>query len=161
MCVTKPPFGRVPGLQAQPASRRFADPTAVFLFVTPSEVEAAADRLRAAPFDIEGVFWSHRGEGGTFDAMHDAFGLHTGPLDRLALIVRGADTARPELAPEAPGLLAASLALSRMHSDDLAQLGAGMALYDAFHRWCRDATEETHNWPMGQVSSGPARERAR
>ncbi len=63
------------------------------------------------------------------------------------MIVRGADTARLDLAPEAPGLLAASLGLSRMYADDLAQLEAGMALYDAFYRWCRDATDETHNWP--------------
>ncbi len=63
------------------------------------------------------------------------------------LIVRGADTARLDLAPEAAGLLAASLGLSRMHRDDLAQLDAGLALYDAFYRWARDATDETHNWP--------------
>ncbi len=75
--------------------------------------------------------------------------LRTEALDRLALIVRGADTARPDLAPEAAGLLAASLGLSRMYRDDLAQLEAGLALYDAFYRWCRDATDETHNWPHG------------
>jgi hypothetical protein len=62
------------------------------------------------------------------------------------MIVRGADTARPDLAPEAPGLLAMSLGLSRMYSDDLAQLEAGIAMYDAFYRWSRDAREETHNW---------------
>ena len=67
--------------------------------------------------------------------------------ERLALIVRAADTARLDLVPEAAGLLAASLGLSRMYADDLAQLEAGMALYDAFYRWCRDATDETHNWP--------------
>ncbi len=129
--------------------RRFVDPTAVFLFVTPSEVMGVADRFEAAPFDIEGdnVFWSHRGERCTFDTMVEEFGLTTEPLLRLATIVRGADTARPDLAPEAPGLLAASLGLSRMYSDDLQQLEAGMALYDAFYRWCRDATDETHNWP--------------
>ncbi|MEK1886282.1 MAG: sulfurtransferase/chromate resistance protein [Phyllobacterium sp.] len=127
--------------------RRFVDPDAVFLFVTPSEVEAVADRFGAAPFDIENVFWSHRGEFCTFDVMVEEFGLTSDPLARLATIVRGADTARPELAPEAPGLLAASLGLSRMYSDDLEQLEAGMTLYDAFYRWCRDATAETHNWP--------------
>jgi rhodanese-related sulfurtransferase len=129
--------------------RRFVDPQAVFLFVTPSEVPGVAARFGATPFDIEGedVFWSHRGETCTFDTMVEEFGLATEPLLRLATIVRGADTARPDLAPEAPGLLAASLGLSRMHSDDLAQLEAGMALYDAFYRWCRDATDETHNWP--------------
>ncbi len=59
--------------------------------------------------------------------------------------------ARLDLAPEAPGLLAASLGLSRMYADDLAQLEAGMALYDAFYRWCRDATDETHNWPTNKA----------
>ena len=71
-------------------------------------------------------------------------------LDRLADIVRGADTARLDLAPEAAGLLAASLGLSRMYSDDLEQLEAGMPLYDAFYRWARDATDETHNWPTNK-----------
>ncbi len=102
--------------------RRFVDPSAVFLFVAPSEVAAVADRFAATPFDVEGVFWSHRGELCTFDVMVEEFGLATAPLKRLAAIVRGADTARPDLAPEAPGLLAASLGLSRMFSDDLAQL---------------------------------------
>src|SRR4051794_40938345 len=82
------------------------------------------------------------------DVMIDEFGLHTPPLDRLALIVRSADTARPDLAPEAAGLLAASLGLSRMFTEDLPQLEAGMLVYDAFYRWCRDATSETHNWPV-------------
>ena len=53
--------------------------------------------------------------------------------------------------PEAPGLLAASLGLSRMYDDDLEQLEAGMLLYDAFYRWCRDATGETHNWPTNKA----------
>jgi rhodanese-related sulfurtransferase len=127
--------------------RRFIDPWAVFLFVAPPEVLDVADRFGATPFDVEGVFWSHRGELCTFDVMLDEFGLHSNALDRLALIVRGADTARPELAPQAAGLLAASLGLSRMHKDDLAQLDAGLALYDAFYRWSRDAVEEAHNWP--------------
>jgi rhodanese-related sulfurtransferase len=128
--------------------RRLVDPQAVFLFVAASEVPAVAERFDATPFDIENVFWSHRGERCTFDVMIEEFGLASEPLDRLAAIVRGADTARLDLAPEAPGLLAASLGLSRMYADDLAQLEAGMLLYDAFYRWCRDATGETHNWPV-------------
>jgi rhodanese-related sulfurtransferase len=133
--------------------RRFVDRAAVFLFVAPAEVGAVAERFGATPFDVEGVFWSHRGEACTFDTMVEELGLATGPLLRLARIVRGADTARPDLAPEAPGLLAASLGLSRMHADDLEQLEAGMALYDAFYRWCRDATEETHNWPSRKAGA--------
>jgi rhodanese-related sulfurtransferase len=127
--------------------RRFVDPAAVVLFVAAAQVTAVAERFGATPFDVEGVFWTHRGDGCTFDTMLDEFGLHTPALDRLALLVRGADTARPELAPQAAGLLAASLGLSRLHRDDLAQLEAGLALYDAFHLWCRDAVNETHNWP--------------
>ncbi len=130
--------------------RRFIDPAAVFLFVAPQEVAAVADRFGATAFDIENTAWSHRGELCTFDVMVAEFGLGTEALLRLATIVRAADTARLDLAPEAAGLLAASLGLSRMYADDLEQLEAGMGLYDAFYRWCRDATEETHNWPTNK-----------
>lgn len=136
--------------------RRFVDPSAVFLFVTPAEVEAVAERFGATPFDVEGVFWSHRGERCTFDVMLEEFGLASdAALARLAPIVRGADTARLDLAPQAAGLLAASLGLSRMHRDDLVQLEAGMGLYDAFFRWARDATGETHNWPSAKAGAAP------
>ena len=127
--------------------RRFVDPRAVFLFVAPAEVTNVAQTYGAMPFDIEDAFFSHRGDLCSFDVMLQEFGLNIPALDRLATIVRGADTARPDLAPEAPGLLAASLGLSRMYPDDLDQLDAAMILYDALYRWCRDATGETHNWP--------------
>jgi rhodanese-related sulfurtransferase len=127
--------------------RRFIDPNAVFLFVQPAEVPAVAERFNATPFDIEGVFWSHRGETCTFDTMIEEFGLKSDALLQLAKIVRGADTARPDLTPQSEGLLAASLGYSRMYRDDLPQLEAAMTFYDAFYRWCRDAKEETHNWP--------------
>jgi rhodanese-related sulfurtransferase len=130
--------------------RRFVDPAALFMFVAPSEVAAVAEKFGASPFDIEGVFWSHRGDACTFDVMIEEFGLASPPLLRLATIVRAADTARLDLAPEASGLLAASLGLSRMYSDDIEQLEAGLALYDAFYRWCRDAVNETHNWPTNK-----------
>ncbi len=133
--------------------RRFVDPNAVFLFVAPPEVPAVGEYFRAAPFDIENTFWSHRGERCTFDVMIEEFGLATPPLLRLATIVRAADTSRLDLCPEAPGLLAASLGLSRMYDDDLKQLEAGITLYDAFYRWCRDATNETHNWPTNKVKA--------
>lgn len=129
--------------------RRFVDPGARFLFVAPGDVRAVATQQKAEPFDIadEGVFWSHRGELCTFDIMVEAFGLATHePLARLATIVRGADTDQLDLAPEAAGLLAISLGLSRMHSDDHVQVEAGMLVYDALYRWCRDAQGEKHNW---------------
>lgn len=127
--------------------RRFVDPTARFLYVTPSAVEGVAERFGATPFDVEGAFWSHRDDACSFDTMVEEFGLVSDPLNRLAAIVRGADTNRHDLAPEAAGLLAASLGLSRMFKDDLKQLDAGMGLYDAYYRWARDAVEEGHDWP--------------
>jgi len=133
--------------------RRFIDPNAIFLFVSAPEVMRVAERFNAAPFDIEGVFWSHRGETCTFDTMIEEFGLRAQPLLHLAKIVRGADTARLDLLPECAGLLAASLGYSRMYKDDLPQLEAAMALYDAFYRWCRDAREESHNWPSQKPRS--------
>ncbi|MTH80086.1 chromate resistance protein ChrB domain-containing protein [Paracoccus aestuariivivens] len=135
--------------------RRFIDPRAVFLYVAPGEVEGVAELFGAMPFDVEGVFWSHRGELCSFDTMIAEFGLNLPALDRLAAIVRGADTARPDLAPEAAGLLAISLGLSRMYADDLEQLEAGMGLYDALYRWTRDATNETHNWPTNKPGGAP------
>lgn len=127
--------------------KRFVDPSAVFLFVAPSEVTAVGERFNAVPFDIDDVFWSHRGETCTFDTMLTEFGLTSPALLHLARIVRGADTARLDLAPEAAGLLAASLGYSRMYKDDIAQLDAAMMMYDAYYRWCRDASDESHNWP--------------
>jgi rhodanese-related sulfurtransferase len=130
--------------------RRFIDPAARFLFVAPSEVEAVADRFGAIPFDIEGVRVSHRGERCSFDALLDDFALHTEALDRLATVIRAADTDRHDLAPQAAGLLALSVGLSRMFRDDLQQLAAGVAMYDALYRWARDGHEEGHDWPAGR-----------
>jgi rhodanese-related sulfurtransferase len=127
--------------------RRFVDARAQFLFVPPAEVLDVAEKFDATPFDVEDVFWSHRGNRCTFDTMIEEFGLGTEPLTRLADIVRGADTNRHEIAPQAAGLLAVSLGLSRMFRDDLDQLEAGMLIYDSLYRWARDAVDEGHDWP--------------
>lgn len=127
--------------------RRFVDSRAQFLFVPPAEVLAVAEQFNATPFDVEDVFWSHRGDRCTFDTMIEEFRLGTEALERLADVVRGADTNRHHIAPQAAGLLAVSLGLSRMFRDDLDQLEAGMLLYDALYRWARDAVDEGHDWP--------------
>lgn len=85
--------------------RRFVDPSAEFLFVETSQANGVAERFNATPFDIDGVFWSHRGETCTFDAMIDEFGLSCPALETVAQIVRGADTARLDLARKPPGCL--------------------------------------------------------
>jgi hypothetical protein len=130
--------------------RRFVDPMAQFLFVAPAEVQAVADNFAATPFDIEGVSFSHRGDLCSFDAMISDFGLSHPALERLALVVRAADTDRHDLSPQAAGLLAISVGLSRMHRDDLGQMQAGMAVYDALYRWARDGFDEGHDWPAGR-----------
>lgn len=130
--------------------RRFVDPAARFLFVAPSEVADVALRFNATPFDIEGCAFSHQGELCSFDTMLQTFNLTSEALSRLALVVRAADTDRHDLSPQAAGLLAISVGLSRQYRDDLAQLEAGMALYDALYRWARDGHDEGHDWPAGR-----------
>lgn len=127
--------------------RRFVDPNAQFLFVAASEVEAVAEKFGGTAFDIENVFFSHRDELCTFDTMLAEFGLSNDALQRVATVVRGADTNKLELSSQSAGLLAVSLGLSRMYADDLEQLDAGMLIYDALYRWARDATDEGHDWP--------------
>jgi len=128
--------------------RRFVDPAAKFLFVAPGEVQAVAEKFEATPFDVEDTFWSHRAEFCTFDTMIEEFHLNNKALQQLAIIVRGADTDRLDLAPQSAGLLAASLGLSRIYRDDHEQIEAGLLLYDAFYRWARDASDESHDWPQ-------------
>ena len=131
--------------------RRFVDATARFLYVAPAEVPGVAARFNATPFDIEGVDFSHHGPACTFDMMLDRFALHTPALDAMAQVIRGADTDRHDLAPQAAGLLALSVGYSRQYRDDIAQLAAVMPLYDALFRWARDGQNEGHDWPKAQV----------
>lgn len=126
--------------------RRFIDPRAEFFYVPTREVFAVAKAKGAVAFDIPGGAIEHDGELCSFDTLLRAFGLTEPALRQLAVIVRGADTARPELTPQSPGLLAVSLGLSQGYPDDLEMLAAGMVLYDALYAWCRHAQAETHGW---------------
>jgi hypothetical protein len=125
---------------------RFVDPEAEFFFVPPDEVQRRAVELGATAFDVEGVELSHEGPLCSFDAFLHKFGLDDPALLEIAVIVRGADTERLELAPQAAGLLAISLGLSRNYADDHEQLAHGMVLYDALYSWARDARDERHTW---------------
>ncbi len=129
--------------------RRFIDAQARILYVDPEFVLPVANETGAIPFDIEGVELSHEGERCSFDTMLKLFGLESEPsLQRLALIVRGADTARPDLAPEAAGLHAISLGLSALAGDDdHGLLQHGFMVYDALFGYLRFAAQERHNWP--------------
>jgi rhodanese-related sulfurtransferase len=129
--------------------RRFIDPEAKFVFVDPPYVADAATNFGAIPFDIAGVEISHVGDTCSFDTMLKLFGLADEPaLARVALIVRGADTARHDLAPEAGGLHAISIGLSALAGDDdHGLLEKGFAIYDGLFAWSRFAADEKHNWP--------------
>jgi len=135
--------------------RRFIDAEARILYVDPAEVPAVAREIGGVPFDIEGIEISHEGERCSFDTMLKLFGLEAEPsLARLAVIVRGADTARPDLAPEAAGLHAVSLGLSVLAGDDdHGMLRQGFIVYDALFAWLRFAADERHNWPA-KVAKG-------
>ncbi len=125
---------------------RFVDPAAEFLYVPANAVLDAAKQRDATPYDIPGVHFSHDGELCSFDAFLKHYRLNDPALRELALIVRGADTARLELAPQAPGLAAISLGLSRNFKDDHEMLEHGMVMYDALYTWCKEGKEEVHTW---------------
>lgn len=128
--------------------RRFIDPQASFYYTPAHSVRAQAEALEAEPYDIADVTFSHRGPRCSFDAFLDEFELHDPILDRLAGVVRAADTATLEQSREAAGLLAISLGLSANIPDDLVLLEQAMPVYDALYAWCKKAQGETHSWPM-------------
>lgn len=129
--------------------RRFIDPLARFDYVPAPRVLAEAAEREAVAYDIPGAPVAHRGERCSFDALIEDFGLREPALDRLATIVRGADTDRLDLAPQSAGLLAASLGLSRRHADDHEMLERALPLYDGLYAWCRAEAQgvmEAHSW---------------
>ena len=126
---------------------RFIDKTPEFLFVPTEQVLAVAHETGAVPYDIPGAEMSHEGEFCSFDTFLKKYTLTDPALHQLAVIVRGADTSRLDLAPQAPGLLALSLGLSRVFADDHEMLRHGMVMYDALYAWCRDCQKEKHGWP--------------
>lgn len=117
--------------------KRFIDPQAEFIYVPAATVVETAGRIGATPYDVPHVEFGHHGEFCSFDAFIDAYGIADKPLDRLALIVRGADTGRPDLTPQSSGLLAISQGLKINFTDDHAMLARGLVLYDALYAWCR------------------------
>lgn len=116
---------------------RFIDPEAEFVYVPAASVTAAAKETGATPYDIPNVEFGHHGEHCSFDAFIDVYRIADRALDLLASVVRGADTNRPDLTPQSPGLLAISQGLKRNFADDYAMLAQGMIVYDALYSWCR------------------------
>lgn len=134
--------------------RRFVDSGAQFLYVPTDQVAAVAQREVAMAYDVgphvASTLFTHEGERCSFDAFIKHYRLaQDAALMRLALIVRGADTDRLDLAPQCAGLVAVSLGMARTHTDDHAMLESLMPVYDALYAWCRDAVagqDEKHTW---------------
>ena len=116
---------------------RFINPTAEFVYVPANDVLAVAKETGGTPYDIKGVQFGHVGDRCSFDAIVQVYDIHDAALDHLATIVRGADTSRPDLAPQCQGLLAISYGLSSNFPDDHEMLKHGMVIYDALYTWCR------------------------
>jgi hypothetical protein len=125
---------------------RFIDADAEFLFVPANEVLRGAQSTGATPYDVEDVELSHDGPLCSFDAFLAKYKIEDPALAELARIVRGADTNRLDTAPQCAGLLAVSLGLSRLFTDDHEQLRHGFVVYDALYAWLREAKGETHTW---------------
>jgi rhodanese-related sulfurtransferase len=117
---------------------RFVHPLGEFIYVPPNDVLAVAKEKGAIPYDIKGVDFGHVGDRCSFDAIMRILDIKDPALDHLATIVRGADTSRPDLAPQCEGLLAISYGLSANFPDDHEMLKHGMVIYDALYSWCRN-----------------------
>lgn len=134
--------------------QRFIDKEPEFLFVPPDRVLAVAQETGAIPFDVPGVELTHAADQCSFDAFVEKYALRDPALQKLALIVRGADTASFDRAPQCAGLYAISLGLSANFSDDHEMLRHGMMVYDALFTWCRSPAGERHDWnPEALVQS--------
>jgi hypothetical protein len=121
---------------------RFIDETPEFIFVPPGQVSEQAEKQGAIPYDIPGVELGHVREFCSFDAFLGKYNLTDPALRDLAVIVRGADTDRLDLAPQAAGLLAVSLGLSHNFPNDQEMLRQGLVIYDALYSWCKFVNKE-------------------
>lgn len=131
---------------------RFIDDQPEFLFVPPDQVVARGQAMGAIPYDVPGVELTHDGPLCSFDAILKKYELSESCLHDLATIVRGADTARPDLAPQCAGLLAISLGLSHNFSDDHEMLRHGFVMYDALYAWLKHVRDEKHDWNPQRVA---------
>jgi hypothetical protein len=117
--------------------KRFVDPEAEFLYVPADQVLAIAEREDAVPYDVPNVELGHHGPACSFDAILSKYRLTDPALRRLAAIVRGADTADKDAAPEARGLEAVARGYRLLYDDDHAQLAAESRVYDALYAYCQ------------------------
>lgn len=126
--------------------KNFVDKEAEFIYVPKDQVFAKAKEMDAIPYDISGAEYTHEGEYCTFDYIVKKHRLTDPAIQQIAVIVRGADTDRFHLAPQAAGLWAISAGLSFNYQDDQEQLSIGLKIYDALYSWAKYVQEEKHTW---------------
>ena len=126
--------------------KNFVDKDAAFIYVPKEQVFDKAKEFDAIPFDIPGADYSHEGDECTFDYIIKKHQLTDPALLQLAVIVRGADTDRFELAMQSAGLWAISAGLSHNYKNDHEMLGIGMKIYDALYSWAKYVQDEKHSW---------------
>jgi hypothetical protein len=128
--------------------KRFIDAEAEIIYVPADQVIRKAQELNAVPYDIPGVEYTHYGEECTFDYFIHKHNLNDPALNRIATIVRGADTDSFELSPESAGLWAISAGLSYNYKNDQEQLETGLKIYDALYSWSKYVSTEKHAWNL-------------
>lgn len=126
--------------------KRFIDKDAEFIFVPKEQVFNKAKESGAVPFDIPGAEYSHYDDECTFDFIIKKHNLTDPALLQLAVIIRGADTDKFELAKQSAGLWAISAGLSHNYQNDNEMLEIGMKIYDALYSWAKYVQQEKHTW---------------
>jgi hypothetical protein len=128
--------------------KRFVDKEAEFIFAPIDQVMKLAEDLDAIPFDMPNVEYTHEGEMCTFDFIIKKHNLKDPALFQIAEVVRGADTGRPDLAPQVPGLWAISAGLSYNLDNDGEMLEICMKIYDALYSWAKYMLTEINTWSV-------------
>lgn len=124
--------------------KNFVDNEAEFIYVPAEEVLAKAKELNAIPFDMPDVEHTHYGNFCTFDYFVQKYKISDPAILTIAVIVRGADTDRHDIARQSSGLWAISAGLSENIKDDYQLLEKGMMIYDALYTWAKFFQDEKH-----------------
>lgn len=126
--------------------RTFVDPDAEFLFVPAEQIPTLVRETGAIPYDAPGAELGHRGEECSFDSIIEKYDLRDEAIRRLARIVRGADTHRPDLTPQSAGLEAVAEGFRRLAAaegyDDHETNRREWCVYDALYLYCGGAAEK-------------------
>lgn len=124
--------------------KNFVDKDAEFIYTPADAVKEQAKKLNATPFDVPDVEFSHHDDKCTFDYILEKYKIKDHALHTLAVIVRGADTDRHDIAGQASGLWAISAGLAYNVKDDYELLEKGMMIYDALYSWAKHLQKEKH-----------------